>query len=61
MYWWTVVIKQSKTAHQLLVNIDEMSKADIQHWIVKFVAEVKQKDGNHYPPDTVYQICCGLR
>jgi len=20
----------------------------------------KRKDGNHYPLDTIYQICCGL-
>ena len=53
-------MEQSETAHQLLVNIEEMSKAKIQYWLVKFVAEVKRKDGNYYPPDTVYQICCGL-
>ena len=54
------MFEQSETAHQLLVNSNEMSKADIQYWLVKFVAEIKRKDGNYYPLDTVYQICCGL-
>ena len=35
-------------------------KADIQYWLVKFVAEAKRKDGNYYPPNTMYQIPCGL-
>jgi len=29
-------------------------------WLVKFVAEVRCADGKPYPPNSVYQICCGL-
>jgi len=60
VYRQTVVIEQSEATHKLLVNIDEISKDDLQYWLVKFVAEVKRKDENHYPPDTIYQICCGF-
>ena len=37
-----------------------MAKEDILFWISKFVAEAKQKDGTPYPPNSLYQICCGL-
>ena len=26
----------------------------------KFIAEVRKGDGGPYPPNNVYQICCGL-
>ena len=26
----------------------------------KFVLEIRHKDGKEYPPNTVYQICCGI-
>jgi len=55
-YRRSVIIEPNETAHQLLVDIDKMSKEDLQYWLVKFVEEVKQKDGNSHPPDTVYQI-----
>jgi len=38
-----------------------MAKEDIQYWLTKFVVEAKQKDGNEYPPNTIYQICYGRR
>ena len=28
--------------------------------ICKFVLEVRRKDGNHYPPNTLHQLCCGV-
>ena len=26
----------------------------------KFIIEVRRKDGNEYPANTLYQICCGI-
>ena len=31
------------------------------HWLSKFVVEVRRKDGKPYPPQSLYQICCGLQ
>jgi hypothetical protein len=28
-------------------------------WLSRFVAEMRKQDGTDYPPNTVYQICCG--
>lgn len=37
-----------------------MANEDLKFWISKFVVEVKRKDGTPYPPNSLYQICCGL-
>ena len=37
-----------------------MPKVDMEYWIIKFVVEAKRKDGTPYPPNSLYQICCGL-
>ena len=26
----------------------------------KFVLEIRREDGKEYPPNTLYQICCGI-
>lgn len=54
------IIEQSETAHRLLPEFVNMPKMDIQFWISKFVVEAKRKDGSSYPPNSLYQICCGL-
>lgn len=32
----------------------------IHYWLSRFVLEVKYQDGTDYPPNLLYQICCGL-
>ena len=54
------LIESSEKLHPLLVNFVDMAKEDIQFWISKFVAEAKRKDGTPYPPNSLYQIYCGL-
>ena len=29
-------------------------------WLCRFVVEAHKRDGKEYPPNTLYQICCGL-
>ena len=36
----------------------EMSPEDLAYWMGKFVLEVRKKDGNEYPPKTVYALVC---
>ena len=33
---------------------------DLVKQMCQLILEVRQKDGNEYPPNTSYQICCGL-
>ena len=30
-------------------------------WLCKFILEVRRKDGNEYPPNTLYAIACGVQ
>ncbi len=41
--------------HLLLCQPDELNQ-----WLSKFVLEVRRKDGQLYPPQTLYSLCCGL-
>lgn len=54
------LIEEAEKKNASSVNITEMSKAAIKFWLMRFVVEVRQKDGNPYTPNTLYQICCGL-
>ena len=29
-------------------------------WLCRFVVEARKKNGSNYPPNSVYQLCCGL-
>ena len=41
--------------HLLLAN-----NHDLDYWLSKFVVEARRSDGECYPPNTLYSICCGL-
>ena len=32
----------------------------LDYWISKFILEVRRVDGQTYPPNSLYSICCGL-
>ena len=34
--------------------------ANIDYWMCKFILEVRRQDGKEYPPNTLYQIVCGI-
>ena len=40
----------------MLMDIDA-----IDFWLQRFVLEVQKRNGDHYCPDSLYQICCGLQ
>ena len=33
---------------------------ELNQWLCKFALEIRRKDGQQYPPQTLYSICCGL-
>lgn len=47
-----------------VVNSDvlALSNEEINYWLSKFVVEVRKKIpvGEPYPPNTLYQLCCGI-
>ena len=34
---------------------------EYNHWLSKFVLEIKRADGQLYPPSTLYSICCEIQ
>jgi hypothetical protein len=36
------------------------TSAQLDYWISKFILEVRRRDGQPYPPNSIYQLCCGL-
>ena len=32
----------------------------LDYWLSKFVLETRKENGEHYPPNMLYSICCGL-
>lgn len=43
-----------------IAPISELSYSELDYWLTRFVLEVRKKDGEEYPPNTVHHICCGL-
>ena len=43
-------------------NILQLNKEELNYWLSKMVVEVRKKKGpgSFYPPNTLYQLCCGL-
>ena len=39
----------------------ELTVSEIDFWLSRFVLEVRKKNGEPYPPDSLYQIVCGLQ
>ena len=37
-----------------------MTEEALLFWLPNFVAEMRKSDGSLYPPNSGYQICCGL-
>ena len=37
-----------------------MSNHKLQHWLTRFILEIRKRDESAYPPNTLYHICVGL-
>ena len=41
-------------------EIEKLSAQLINFWLCRFVLEIRRRDGERYPPASLYQLCCGL-
>ena len=39
----------------------ELSVAEMDFWLSRFVLEVRKANGDPYPPNSLYQLVCGLQ
>ena len=41
--------------------INQLTKTELNYWLSHFILEARRCNGDMYPPNTLYQICCGLQ
>ena len=41
-------------------EIETLSAQLINFWLCRFVLEIRRRDGERYPPASLYQLCCGI-
>ena len=42
-------------------NFCDLSMIEMDFWLSRFILEVRKLDGKPYPPNTIYQLICGLQ
>ena len=66
---WAVNVWKAWSTHRRSTNslrcpshllIMANNKWELNYWMTRFVMEVRRKDGQEYPPNTLHQICCGI-
>ena len=45
---------------QFNCSIEVLSVNELAFWLSRYVLEVRREDGKCYPPNSLYQLCCGL-
>lgn len=45
----------------LEVDITKMTAIAINYWLQRFLVEARKGNREHYSPDSLHQICCGLQ
>ena len=49
-----------ETTGHTIKPLSELNHTELQHWLTRFVLEVRKKDGSEFPPRSLHHICCGL-
>ena len=42
-------------------DIQGMAENELGFWLTRFVLEIRKRNGEVYPPNTMYQLCCGIQ
>ena len=51
---------RQKTCGDNIPPLIEQQSSQQQHWLTRFVLEVRKQDGSEYPPDSLHHLCCGI-
>ena len=54
------VWEEWKKCRNISKETKAMTEIELNDNLSRFVLELRKKDGNEYPPDTVYHICCSI-
>ena len=54
-------IASEESTFNLDPDIERMEISAVSFWLQRFVLEVRKANKEHYCPDSLYQLCCGLQ
>ena len=54
-------IAPEESSFYLDPDIERMEISAVSFWLQRFVLEVRKANKEHYCPDSLYQLCCGLQ
>ena len=57
---WRLHRNSTTTADTVPALSPDIDEATLQHWMGRFVLEIRKQDGNEYPANTLHHICCGI-
>lgn len=49
-----------ETSEVHIPPLTEMDAHSIQHWMTRFILEIRKKNGDEYPPNTLHHLICGI-
>ena len=50
-----------ESSYELLQDFCAIDVESMKFWLCKCIIEARRADGDYYPPDSLYSICCGLQ
>ena len=58
--WEEWVDHRKSTTGKNIAPLVELSSPELQHWLTCFILEVRKKNGDEFPPNTLHHICYGI-
>ena len=54
-------VETDEKDYVLLQQIVDMPTSAVSFWLPKFVLEARKENGDYYPADSLYNLCCGFQ
>ena len=58
--WNAWSVHHQATAGVLIPPLADLKIDELQHWLTRYVLEVRKKDGSEFPPNTLHHLVCGI-
>ena len=58
---WAIGRNAASLSEWVNPDLNSVTNTDLAVWTPRFVLEVRNKDGEHYPPNTLYSLVMGLQ
>ena len=58
---WAIGRNAASSSEWVNPDLNSVTDTDLAVWTPRFVLEVRNKDGEHYPPNTLYSLVMGLQ